>query len=318
MDVRSQSGLFLAEDASAVAFEQSGNWKWISLSDYAKDEQGWQHVVIPLSDFMGLNISDNIANLAIRFWNDSDSDYFIDNIRLTGEKTNEIESPSDLQGSVISDHQIDLSWVGNSPKYNVYRDGTLIATVQGLTYSAESLEEATSYAFYITALSESDEESLPTESLILTTSKTTAPDSSFIIANFENGTGEGWGENPLLVPGMESLYALRLIGEGNSAVGIEKIIDSVITKDHTNLEFDLNLNGSYFYSSDAEVSFDQNGWRTLSLINYIENGKSGWQHVVIPLSDFSDLNPNEAIARMIFRFWNSDSSTVDIDNIMLK
>jgi hypothetical protein len=117
---------------------------------------------------------------------------------------------------------------------------------------------------------------------------------------------------------MESLYALRLIGEGNSAVGIEKIIDSVITKDHTNLEFDLNLNGSYFYSSDAEVSFDQNGWRTLSLINYIENGKSGWQHVVIPLSDFSDLNPNEAIARMIFRFWNSDSSTVDIDNIMLK
>jgi len=59
----------LGNDASAIIFDQGGNWRYISLSDYGQNGlDGQQMVNIPLANFPGLNLSQSVGTLHTRFW----------------------------------------------------------------------------------------------------------------------------------------------------------------------------------------------------------------------------------------------------------
>lgn len=60
--------LSLGGDASAIIFDQNG-WKFISLSNYGQNGLNWeQTVVVPLSQFSGLNTNATVGTLHTRFW----------------------------------------------------------------------------------------------------------------------------------------------------------------------------------------------------------------------------------------------------------
>jgi len=311
----------LPGDASALAFEQRGEWHWVSLSSYADPAvSGWQHLKIPLKDFAGLDQNDSVAYLLFRFWDGSSNNYQIDNVSLDGAREYTVVQPTELSGQAVSNSQIDLTWKGNSPKYNVYQDGQKIRTTETLFYSVTGLADTTTYNFYVTAADELTETE-PSTAITVTTLDVPLSLKT-ILGDFESNSLDSWTtedeNNASLVAGLDSLYALRLVNTENNAVGIEKNFDSTIAAGRTKLEFDINTNGSAFYDDWAQVTIDQDERKSVNITDYMDNSISGWQHVRIPLADFVNLDPEKAVAQVIFRFWNTNSAQTDIDNIVLK
>jgi hypothetical protein len=304
-------------DASAIAFEQDGEWKWVSLSTYADSlDEDWQHLSIPLSDFVGLDTEKTVSNLTLRFWNYEKGEYYFDNIALTGQAQTSIARPEDLSGIAISESEISLSWLGNSSKYNIYQDNVLIGNTEITSYRVTNLEANTDYDFYVTAVNEGNE-SAPSNQCVVKTfeNQVLPPLQSYIISNFDDQSLDGWTGEGSLIPSISDGFFLRLSNPENGAAGIDRVFDAAVAKGYQYLEFDINTNGTYFYDEAAQVCFDQNGWMPVSIMNYIDGRSSEWQHVKIPLSAFTGLDADAAIARMSFRFWDSMPGTIDIDNI---
>jgi hypothetical protein len=304
----------LGDDASALAFEQDGSWKLVSISDYIDNNSTeWQLVSIPLSDFAGLVTNKPVANMNFRFWNESAGDVLLDNIVLNGNSEFEIAKPTDLKAEIVTDKQITLSWTGTASSYNVYRDGVMLTNVTEPIFTVENLEPSTTYHFYVTA-ADSGLESMPTEMIEAKTLDPIVP--KLNLGNFDDNTLSGWSNGTLISNSISTVLRLSTTPE-NDSTGTTKTFDLPIAKNHEYLEFDVNLNGNLFWDEDATVNFDQGGWKTVYLDKYVENGKDGMQHVKIPLTDFAGLKTDEAVAQLIFRFWNSDTANVDLDNIVV-
>jgi len=138
---------------------------------------------------------------------------------------------------------------------------------------------------------------------------------SKVFDNFEQGF-KGWfgGKS---ATGLNSKRALRINNPANGAYGSKKILNDYKIGDNNYIELDLNLHGAKLISGDASALFmDQGGLRWVTLYDYVENNKDGWQHVRIPLSAFNGLDKNSGLASLGFRFWNNSAGTHDIDNIV--
>lgn len=104
---------------------------------------------------------------------------------------------------------------------------------------------------------------------------------------------------------------------GNSTVIRNGIL---LGKDTVTLAFDLH--GLCLLGSDASaIAFEQNEWKFISLSEYSQNCKDGWQEVTIPLVNFRGtdttvLDPNQAIGpNFIGRIWHEGSFAVDIYSV---
>lgn len=89
-------------------------------------------------------------------------------------------APQNLQATVISSSQIDLSWDaasdnGSVASYSVYRDGNLVVSTPELTFSDTGLGAGTAYRYMITATDAAGLESSPSTAVSATTSATPAP-----------------------------------------------------------------------------------------------------------------------------------------------
>lgn len=119
----------LSGDASAIVFEQSG-WKYVSLSSYGKNcYNGQQTVLIPLSDFAGLDTSKDISGFRVRFW--MSTPYMIDIVSVSVEGTvapafrGEYFPNSALSGTPVvvrNDQAIDFNWNRGSPAPELKQD----------------------------------------------------------------------------------------------------------------------------------------------------------------------------------------------------
>ncbi|HOX41419.1 MAG TPA: hypothetical protein PK263_04445 [bacterium] len=229
-DVNINGQTLLENDAGAIIIDQGG-WKIAQIKNYLNNgATGWQHVVIPLSDFSDLDINTGIASLGIRIWNMASGTYQFDNFSLSNNSMPPLVNPPSTPNGTI-------------------------------------------------------------------------------IANFNSGLNGFNG-------GDASSGYLRLTNPSNGDATVKKVINSNILVNHTQLAFDINLNGASLLPGDAaEITIDQGGTISVPLKSLVVNGVSGWQHVVIPLSSFPGLNPNTGIASIGFRFWNFSSTTIDIDNI---
>ena len=88
--------------------------------------------------------------------------------------------PQNLQATVVSSSQIDLSWNvasdnGSVASYSVYRDGNLVVSTPELIFSDTGLGAGTAYRYTITATDSAGLESSPSAAVTATTNATPTP-----------------------------------------------------------------------------------------------------------------------------------------------
>ncbi|MBP8695902.1 MAG: SBBP repeat-containing protein [Syntrophobacterales bacterium] len=89
-------------------------------------------------------------------------------------------APANLQGTAVSTSRIDLAWTASTDNvgvagYRVYRDGGLIGTTTGTSFSDTGLAEYTTYVYRIVAYDAGGNESVPSSPLTATTVDGTPP-----------------------------------------------------------------------------------------------------------------------------------------------
>lgn len=89
-------------------------------------------------------------------------------------------APANLQGTAVSTSRIDLAWTASTDNvgvagYRVYRDGALIGTTTGTSFSDTGLAEYTTYVYRIVAYDAGGNESVPSSPLTATTVDGTPP-----------------------------------------------------------------------------------------------------------------------------------------------
>jgi chitodextrinase len=88
--------------------------------------------------------------------------------------------PSNLQGTAASNSQINLTWTASSDNlgvtgYRVYRNGSLVASPTGTSYSDTGLSEATSYSYRVLAYDATGNTSSQCGAVAVSTADATAP-----------------------------------------------------------------------------------------------------------------------------------------------
>ncbi len=88
--------------------------------------------------------------------------------------------PSNLQGAAASTSRIDLTWSASTDNagvtgYRVYRNGSLVASPAGTSYSDTGLAEATSYSYTVAACDDEGNTSAPCGAVAVYTADATAP-----------------------------------------------------------------------------------------------------------------------------------------------
>jgi len=88
--------------------------------------------------------------------------------------------PSNLSATVASSSQINLAWTASTDDvgvsgYRVYRDGSLVGTATGLSYSDTGLSAATTYSYRVSAYDAAGNASSQTDAISVNTGDTTAP-----------------------------------------------------------------------------------------------------------------------------------------------
>lgn len=136
-----------------------------------------------------------------------------------------------------------------------------------------------------------------------------------VFDNFENGF-KGWygGKS---TSGNDSSKALRISNRAKMVSGSRKMLNNYKIGDYNAIELDINLHGINLMSgTNSALYFEQNGsFYWVSLSDYAQGGKDGFQHIRIPMSDFVGLNKNSQITSLGFRIGNTVAGTYDIDNI---
>jgi len=88
--------------------------------------------------------------------------------------------PSNLQGAASSTSRIDLTWTASTDNagvtgYRVYRNGSLLASPAGTSFSDTGLSEATSYSYTVAAYDDEGNTSAPCGAVAVYTADATAP-----------------------------------------------------------------------------------------------------------------------------------------------
>lgn len=156
-DINLNGKNLLEGDASAIIFDQSGP-KFVSIKNRVENgKNGWQHVKIPLSAFLGLNVNNGIASISFRFWNYTAGTYNLDNIVLsnTDNVTPPITpaAPTNLTANV-SANSITLAWSGSAQQYIVFRNNNEIARTSQLNFVDSNLS-AGNYTYFVKAANDS-------------------------------------------------------------------------------------------------------------------------------------------------------------------
>jgi hypothetical protein len=182
--------------------------------------------------------------------------------------------PSNLTTTSVSPDQVGLDWSPDHTVsgYNVYRNGSQIATVKSSSYTDQSVSPQTSYSYYVTAYNSSGLTSSPSATLFVTTPSLATPTPSPTPAppmqrqvlfsdGFESGKLARWTATRGLAIESSIVGGGRYAALGRSPNGhpgyAVKVLPSPQTDIYYHTEFDLlsltkgNLNLLQFRSSSG-------------------------------------------------------------------
>jgi len=110
--------------------------------------------------------------------------------------------PAGLAASVISSSQINLSWSASTDNvgvtgYKIYRGGTLLTTVTGISYNNTGLSASTAYSYRVSAIDAAGNESSQCTAVSATTQAASTGGSTLIEESFDNNSfaARGWYDN---------------------------------------------------------------------------------------------------------------------------
>jgi len=216
-------------------------------------------------------------------------DTFTTTLSVTGTDTTAPSVPSSLSATAVSTSQIDLSWGASTDNvavlaYKVYRDTVHIATSTGTTYEDTGLLESTTYAYTVSAVDTSYNESLQsaTSSATTQTTQVTSPSPS---SPGGNGPPQGLLTplqiiNLKVIPSLNSTTIIwettkpaisRLAWGSSPEYELGTLSEVFLKKTHrTDIE-DLSPGTTYFFELEASDTLGiRSGvtrveWKTLSL-----------------------------------------------------
>ena len=170
-------------------------------------------------------------------------------ITVTAPDNQPPEIVQGVNGQALSYHQIQLSWQESTDNvavsgYRIYRDGAEIATVNGILYTDSGLSALTSYSYYIEAFDEAGNESLPSNSISVTTSQQSLQLEARITSSSDDSE-EGQSGRILLTS--SDLELVDDVGAGNQLVGLRFANISIPQGAHIDrawIEFETDETGS--------------------------------------------------------------------------
>ena len=151
----------------------------------------------PLSTIVGANgVYGNPGAYPTNTW--QASNYFRDVVFTTGTPgdTTAPSTPTNLAAIAISSSQINLTWNASTDNvavtgYQIFRDGTLLTTVTGTSYSNTGLTPSTAYSYYVRATDAAGNFSANSNTVSATTQAATPPPTVMLSANPQSiGTGD--------------------------------------------------------------------------------------------------------------------------------
>lgn len=143
---------------------------------------GYQDIRIDM-EANGINRT-SPGQMNMEFWNGKSGTLYIDEIRFTGETgtgdTQKPTVPGGLIKSNVTSNSATISWEPASDDvgvigYDIYRDGTKIVSVNGITYTDDSLAPATTYLYAVRAKDAAGNVSDSSEFLSVTTMEESGP-----------------------------------------------------------------------------------------------------------------------------------------------
>lgn len=156
----------------------------------------------------------------------------------------------------------------------------------------------------------------PTETATPTQTPTNVPTSDRMYEDFSSGA-TNWSMlgNAALIGSGTTAY-LRFTPQAESAAEASRNTIGERLSAYRAISVRVNLNGGTLLDGDASALFlNQNGWKYVSLSNYVVQGSSAWQTATVPLVDFAGFDPTQSFDSIGMRFWVPVNSTIDVDDI---
>jgi chitodextrinase len=160
-----------------ILISTDGGNTWSTLLT-ATPNDGSQAVTMP-------NVSSSTCRIMVKGNNHIFFDVSNTNFTLTAAvaDTTAPTAPTNLTASGTTQTATNLSWTASTDNvgvtgYDVYRDGSLIASVTGTTYTATGLTASTTYSFFVRAKDAAGNISGNSNTVSVTTSDAPAPDTT--------------------------------------------------------------------------------------------------------------------------------------------
>lgn len=159
---------------------------------------------------------------------------------------------------------------------------------------------------------------VPTSTPTPTATPTATPaGSSTVFEDFTNGIGNWWTNGNVAAAQDNGNGIIRFTPAAQSSAEASKNVGTAALSGFDTITLRINLHGATLLGNDASALYlDQNGgWKYVSLSNYVNNGLDGWQTVSVPLTDFQGFDQTASFDRLGLRFWVSNDSMIDVDDI---
>lgn len=138
----------------------------------------------------------------------------------TPEDTTAPSVPAELSATAVSSRRVDLSWSASTDNvdvtgYQVYRDGSLIATAPSTSYNDTTVQASTSYSYAVAAV-----DAAGNASDWSTAASVTTPGATLLFSDgFETGNLSRWTSSSGLVAESTTAHAGSWAVEGNTTNG---------------------------------------------------------------------------------------------------
>jgi hypothetical protein len=220
-------------------------------------------------------------------------------------------------------YYLKASRVGNQYSTYISQDGANWTLIPNSTITINSIGSSALAGLAVTSHDSSQVSTAVFANVQLSTSQGLTPSPSptgAVFEDFQSGIGAWWQGGGPVSSGQEgSNQFLRFTPGAGSASESNHAVYSAALANYNSITVSINLHGTTLLGNDASALYlyQGTGWKFVPLSDYVQQGKDGWQTVSIPLSAFSGFDKSQSFDSLGFRFWVNNTSTIDIDNIIV-
>lgn len=218
-------------------------------------------------------------------------------------------APAGLVATAVSSSRVDLEWQPSGDEigvvgYDVWRDGVVMGSTSGTTFSDAAVEPEASYTYVVRARDGGDNVSEPSEALVVTTP---AAPSGLFADGFESGDLSAWavvsGVTVQTTQVSEGLYAARAVAASSRSFAISDLgvgltdvtYEAQVRIDAHQGSKSVTILGLQTASGSPVVSLNRSGKGKLRYSNHV-TGKNKGSTLPVPLGEWHEVRFRVVIA----------------------